>query len=238
MLLALNISLTPEINSTIVPPKYEQIFATIPLTNSGLALTFGGAFQNSLRSMIVDGDNNAAAACITALGYSWINGTLHNGGFFFPQGKNGIWLAGTFTGSLPVIRIPSENDGEVAQATTCFDMANLYAHIFQKTLVDADSSNKMLNFLFDSASIGHNFSFFDYTQRGLPPRNFSVTHSKIGLGPLKTGQIVASEGAIVERHGTNQKFLIVFQNSFDDDNSLSAISFIVERTIELFLTSP
>jgi hypothetical protein len=233
------ISRTPGITSAMKLPKYEQIFATIPLTTGGLALTFAGPFQTNLRRMIINSDNNAAAACIMALGYSWINGTLHAGGFFFPEGQSGIWLAGTFTGSWPPVRIPSVNDGAAAQATTCFDMANLYAHIFQQTLVDADSSNDMLAILATTAAVGNDPSFMDFTRRsGLPPRNFSVTHTKIGLGPLKTGQMVASEGTILEHLGTGRKFLTAWQNSFNDDSSLIAVGYVVERTIELFLTSP
>jgi hypothetical protein len=118
-------------------------------------------------------------------------------------------------------------------------MANLYAHIIQKTLVDPGSSNEMYNILFVTAAVGNDPSFLDYTRRHfLPIRNFSVTHSKIGLGPLKTGPMVASEGAIVEHSGTGRKFLTVWQNSFNDNSSLFAIGFIVERTIELFLTTP
>jgi hypothetical protein len=80
--------------------------------------------------------------------------------------------------------------------------------MFQKTLVDASSSNDMLALLATSASVGDDPSFLDFTRRsGLPPKNFSVTHTKIGPGPLKTGQQVASEGTILEDQGTTRKFL-------------------------------
>jgi hypothetical protein len=233
------ISGAPGITPAMMLPTYEQIFATIPLTTGGLAVTFTGAFQTNLRRMIINSDNAAAAACIMALGYSWLNGTLNAGGFFFPPAQTGIWLAGTFTGAWPAVRIPSVNDGDSAQATTCFDMANLYAHIFQQTLVDADSSNTMLAMLATSAAVGDDPSFLDYSRRsGLPPRNFAVTHTKIGLGPLKTGQEVASEGTILEDLGTSRKFLTVWQNSFNDAQSLIALGFVVERAIELFLKNP
>ncbi|PGB76377.1 hypothetical protein COM05_29205 [Bacillus toyonensis] len=241
ILSSLNISINAEINSVITTPKYEQIFATVPLTTGGMALTFGGQFQTNLRQMIINSDNNAAAACIKALGYSWINGVLHAGGFFSPEGKTGIWIGGTFTGSLPYIRIPTMNDGEAAQVTTCFDMANLYAHMFQQTLVDSSSSNDMLNLLIVSAALGNDASYLDYTARSLPPRNFSVTHTKIGRGPLKTMEWVASDGAILEylnSEGNGWKFIVVFQNSFIDNNSLTALGYIVERTMELYLFAP
>ena len=239
ILSALGTAITPEINSTIKPPKYELIFSIIPLVTGGFGLMFSDTFQTNMIRMIVNSDNSAAAVSINALGYSWVNGTLHAGGFFFPEVKTGMWLAGTFAGLLTPINIPSINDGLVAQATTCFDMANLFAHIFQKTLVDTDSSQEMLNILFTTAAVGNDESFMDSTRRrGLPHRNFSVTHSKIGLGPLKTGRMVASEGAIVEHIETRRKFLVVWQNSFNDDSSIIAMGFVVDRTIELFLTTP
>lgn len=237
----LHITLSPEDRKKIKPPKYDQIFAAIPLTTGGFALDFGGQFQNNMNQMIINSNNNSAAACIEALGYEWIDGALSAGGFFFPEGKTGIWLAGTFTGSLPAVRIHSENDDDVAQATTCFDMANLYAHMFQQTLVDSGSSTEMLNMLFVTAAVGDDPSYLDYNRRQLPPRNFAVTHSKIGSGPLKTGAIVISDAAIVEfivSSGVGKRFIVVFQNSFADNDSVYAMGSIVDRTIELFHFGP
>jgi len=240
ILSTLDITLSVEDNAKIKTPKYNQIFAAIPLTTGGFALDFGGQFKNNMTQMIINSDDNASAACIEALGYKWINGALNAGGFFFPEGKTGIWLAGTFTGSLPAIRIPSVNDDDVAQATTCFDMANLYAHMFQQTLVDSVSSTEMLNMLFVSAAVGNDPSFLDYTRRRLPPRNFAVTHSKIGSAPLKTRKYVASDGAILEHivsSGVGKRFIVIFQNSFVDNDSIIAMGSIVDRTIELFLSN-
>jgi hypothetical protein len=233
---------TPGITRTMRLPKYEQIFAAVPLTTGGVACAFSGPFSTNMRKMIVNSDNSAAAACIMALGYSWINGALKAGGFFFPPAQAGVWLAGTFTGAMPPVRIPSVNDGPIAQGTTCFDLANLYAHLFQGTLVPVQGSaaspfsGEMLAVLAVTADVGADPSFMDFTRRpGLPPRTFGVTHTKIGLGPLKTGQNVCSEGTIVEHIDTGRKFLVVWQNSLNDDRSLIAIGTIVERTIELFL---
>ncbi|HDR8486630.1 TPA: hypothetical protein QC445_003448 [Bacillus cereus] len=228
-------------------PKYEQIFTM----NHSYEVIFQPQFQKYLQDMIIKGDNNAAAASIEALSYSWINGTLTTGGFFFPEGRTGIWVGGTFTGSMTPIRIPSENDGEVAQASTCFDMANLYAHIFQHSLVDYESSSEnnntysklMENLLIVSAALGNNESWLDFKRRKphLPERNFKVTHSKIGLGQLKSRDWVASEGAIVQRKiGEFYKadFIVVFQNSFSDDDSVNALRSIIDRTIDLYLAGP
>ncbi|MEU0853356.1 hypothetical protein ABZ387_36365 [Streptomyces flaveolus] len=220
-------------------PKYEQIFATTPAAGA-LACSFQPGFQDKLNKMIIKGTNETAAAVIQALGYSWINGALKAGGFFFPPAATGIWLAGTFTGSLPPVLIPSVNDGKVAQASTCFDMANLYAHIIRRTLVDPDSSNFMHALLATSAGGGDDISFLDFARRPvLPPRDFGVVESKVGYAPLKTGIKVVSEAAVVESLGTGQQFVVVFQNSLDDNaNSLPALGYIVDRTIKLSHPAP
>jgi hypothetical protein len=70
-------------------------------------------------------------------------------------------FAGTFTGAWPPVGIHSLNDSAVAQSTTCFDMANLYAHIFQLTLVDIGSANGMLALLATTAAIGNDPSFLE-----------------------------------------------------------------------------
>jgi hypothetical protein len=204
-----------------------------------------------LQNMIIKGDNNAAAACIQELSYSWINGTLTAGGFLFPEGRTGIWVGGTLTSSMTPIRIPSENDGDTAQASTCFDMANLYAHIFQHTLVpykstfenDNTFSRLMEILLMVSAAEGNNGSWLDFRRHKplFPERRFNVTHSKIGFGPLKSRDWVASEGAIIQRkigefHKAN--FIVVFQNSFSDDHSINALRSIVDRTIDFYLAGP
>ena len=84
------ISSAPGIMRAMTLPKYEQIFSVIALTTGGVAATFSGTFQANLRQMIINSNNNAAAACITALGYSWINGALQAGGFFSRQGRQGF----------------------------------------------------------------------------------------------------------------------------------------------------
>ncbi|MEM5650808.1 hypothetical protein AAHB57_28700 [Bacillus cereus] len=130
-------------------------------------------------------------------------------------------------------------------------MANLYAHIFQHSLVDYESSSEnnntysklMENLLIVSAALGNNESWLDFKRRKphLPERNFKVTHSKIGLGQLKSRDWVASEGAIVQRKiGEFYKadFIVVFQNSFSDDDSVNALRSIIDRTIDLYLAGP
>lgn len=231
------ISAAPGVTAAMRVPKYRDIFAVIDLTTGGVAVEFTAAFQSNMRAAIVDSNNNAAGACVQALGYSWINGTLQKGGFFLPP-DSGIWLAGTFTGAWPYVRIPSDNDGPVAQAMTCFDMANLYAHIVRRTLVDQDASVRMAKLLYDAAMIGPDASFMDHLRRPeINTRSFFVTHNKVGLGPLKTGAMVASEGTIVTHGPTGRNFLTVWQNCPSNATAFNAMAFIVDRAIELFIAA-
>jgi hypothetical protein len=229
---------TPGITRDMKVPKYSQIF-TATDTGAGLVADFTNTFRTNMRRMIVNSDNAAAAECVKALGYSWINGTLKAGGFFFPPAQDGIWLGGTFTGAFPPVRIPCVNDIDTAQGASTFDVANMYAHVLNGTLVDAASSTDFSAHLQVTASAGADPSFMDKTRRPqLPFRNFSVTHTKIGSGPLKDGRTVLSEGTVVEHMGSDRKFIAVWQNTFKDDDSVFAMGFIVERAIELFLAGP
>lgn len=228
------------ITRTMKVPKYQQIFSAAD-NGSGLAANFTETFRKNLFGMIVNSNNASAAGAITALGYSWINGALHAGGFFFPPSSDGIWLAGTFTGAFPPVRIPCINDVNTAQGTSTFDVANMYAHILSGTLVDSLSSTDFGAHLQVSAAEGADPSFM---VKGKPPRdtlpvrNFDVTHTKIGLGPLKTNRIVISEGAVVQHRASTHRFVVVWQNSFNDSGSIFAVGSVVERAISLFLGQP
>jgi len=189
-----------------------------------------------------------------------------------PQNGTGIWLAGDFSVSGiwqhfkdyvhmdpkdPVdftqkvgpkwdyVRVNSFNDGPVAQAMTCYDMAKLYVLLQQKklvmdTIVSQHSCSDMLNFLaLALTTLGESF-----INRPTPPPKFTVDNTKLGLGPLKTGQSVASEASIVSRNGTS--FVVVWQNlsvRFLGDGSIdpklfAPIAMIVDETIRRYLNLP
>jgi hypothetical protein len=238
------ISNDPAITPSMKAPKYRSIFDSQGLASGGCLISFTQSFSANIRGMIVNSSNPAAGACIQQLGYSWINGVLANGGLFNPTTEQGIWLAGTFIGALPVVRIPSLNDGPSAQAMTCFDMANLYALLFEKTTIDSRSPDsicdEMLALLAD-ATVGADPSWLTAGVRpgvtGLSS-DFSVTHTKIGLGPLNAGGDVASEATIVQHNPTGKKFIVVWQNALNLITMLNGVSFLVEKTIKHFLGIP
>jgi hypothetical protein len=101
----------PGITDAIRLPKYPNIFASPQgLASGGCAMSFSAGLTNNVRGMIVPSDNNMASATIQALGYSWINGLLSQGGLFDQNTNTGIWLGGTFTGAFPAVRVSSVND--------------------------------------------------------------------------------------------------------------------------------
>jgi hypothetical protein len=242
------ISSNPAITRSMKIPKYPSIFVAIPLLGGGFSIVFNPAFSASIHGMIVNSSNPAAGTCVQALGYSWINGVLTSGGFFNPATQQGLWLAGTFIGGgFPPVRITSINDGLVAQAMTCFDMANLYALLFEKTTIDSGGHDKicgeMLGLL-AATTLGQDPSWMKAGARpditGLDGA-FSITHTKIGLGPLKPengGFEVASDASIVQHNPTGKKFITAWQNVRNDISSLNGASFLVERAIKNFLGIP
>lgn len=218
-------------------PEYRRIFAAIPLQAGGFGVDFTADFETRMFNMIVPGDNGAAAQVVMRLGYSWINGALASGGFFTPPDR-GIWLAGTFTGALPPVRINSVNDGLVAQAMTCVDLANLYALMVQEALIDSNSSRRMLELL-RQAQNGPEDAWITRSSIGFPGFSLDVTHTKIGLGSLKPengGFEVRSEGSILRHRATARRFITVWQDT--DNASLREVPVIIDRAVNKFLGGP
>lgn len=245
----------PGVTQQMRVPKYSTIFGSPQgLASGGCDMSFSQTFADNIRDMIVPSDDIKAAKSIQALGYSWINGLLMKVGLFDQNTNQGIWLAGTFAGDLnnnpgnaslwPYVRIPSVNDGPSAQATTTIDMVRLFALTLEGDVLDSRSidgiSSDMRKLLSDAQSVGDS-SFMTTGARpginGLGP-GFTITHSKIGLGPLKAGGDVASEATILNHDGTGQQFIVVWQNLRNLNDRHNAMSFMVRRTILNFLGIP
>lgn len=71
-----------------------------------------------------------------------------------------------------------------------------------------------------------------FIDRASPPLHFTVTHTKVGLGPLKAGPDVSSEGSILV-HDSGKKFVVVWQNLLNGD--FDSIGHVVRDTIDRFL---
>src|SRR5262245_25998590 len=78
----------------------------------------------------------------------------------------------------------------------------------------------------DAAIAGQDAAFIDHVRRPgqIAPRSFSVTHNKVGLGPLKTGATVASEATILNHAPSNRNFLTVWENCPSDPAAWNAIA--------------
>lgn len=235
----------PGIVSTMRVPKYATIFAPpTPLASGGCLIAFDPTFADDLRQMIVPSNNNSASVTIQRLGYSWINGLLSRAGLFNQGTEQGIWLAGTFTGAFPAVRVPSSNDGPSAQATTTVDMARFLALLIEGTTLDSRGvdgiADDMRGLLAEAQLVGDS-SWMTTGARpgylGLGP-GLTITHCKIGLGNLNAGGDVASEATVLTHDSTGQQFIVVWQNVPNLADPQNAISFLVARTVLNFLGLP
>lgn len=194
--------------------------------------------------MIVPSNNHSAGECIRRLGYAYINVKLMNHGLYNPSSSSprGIWLAGDFRGGIRV-EVDSSNDGEVAVATTSFQMARFFSLIQSRKLIDEDSSKDMKALLkeahgVDSAWISREGS-----------RLFKFEGVKVGLANLKPntppkGPDVFSEGVLLKwkneaelTHNLNGGIAVCWQNLRRDaiDTAWLAIAEMIEKTFSNFL---
>lgn len=207
--------------------------------------------------------NPGARGIIRPLGYSFINVSLMRSGFYDPTTRNGIWLAGDYSGDLPaaqrlaVSRVPVVNDnvpGGGAQATTTKQMSTMFHHMHLKTgfahIADATERDAANQDMHDILTSGDSFSPSPYPS----PGKFSRHCGKVGignLGPVDTpGLSVFSEGSVVQwttpptlvgafntAHSRNLSgdFVLVWQNLFGQGTSWDAMVRLVTSAMENFL---
>jgi hypothetical protein len=214
-------------------PQYASAFEVGPPAGpeAGPGVDFAPRFASHLDRMIAVSDNGSAAQCVHGVGYGYLNGALVSAGLFDPTSNVGLWLAGDYAGSYPYYRIRSVNDGLVAQAATVTHLAQLYTLLHDGLLVDERSSQEMLALLARAVAVPE--VFIDRAS-GL---DFRVTHTKVGLGPLKPengGTSVYSEGSIL-RHASGRQFVAVWQNFVFGDEGFDPIGWVVRDTIRGYL---
>lgn len=213
-------------------PQYAAAFEMAPhVQGAASTVRFTSALVGHLEKMIAISDNRSAAQCVHASGYGYLNGALTDAGLFDPKTEKGIWLAGDYIQGYPYFRIKSANDGMVAQAATSIQLAHLYALIHDGQLVNAGSSTEMLALLAKAVAVPE--VFIDRAAN----LNFKVTHTKVGLGPLKSengGASVYSECSILE-HVSGRKFIAAWQNFVFKDQGFDPIAHVVRDTLDLFL---
>jgi hypothetical protein len=143
------------------------------------------------------------------------------------------------SGWLP-ITIPSVNDGDVKQVTTCIDAARLMVLLADDKLVGTTgastvglANSEMLAMLHRAVS-GHAPSMV-----GRVPTVFSILQSKIGVGDLKPvngGEKIFSEAMIVKQAGSPMReFVVVWQNvKAATKRDLDRIRDIIQNTVDAY----
>jgi hypothetical protein len=215
-------------------PRYSDVFEVLanPKAAGTFYVSFKKTFLDHLEKMIAVSSNGSAAACVHGSGYGYLNGMLASAGFFDPGTHTGVWLAGDYESQYPYFRIPSVNDGLVAQATTVLHLARMYTLMFDGTLVGGISSADMLDLLKKAVEVPEVF----IDRAASVKSRFTVTQTKVGLGPLKPkngGENVYSEGSIMT-HQSGRKFVVVWQNLVDAD-AFDTIGDVVTQTVTAFL---
>jgi len=144
------------------------------------------------------------------------------------------------------VDIPSVNDRDVKQVTTCIDAARLFVLLFDSKLVDNNLGNTMDLSNGDMASLLQ----LAVESTGAPgvgsapsmigeihPTAFSVTWSKIGVGDLKPvdgGDKIFSEAMLVhETAGKQRNFIVVWQN-VKTDLEIVRIRDIIQKTMSSY----
>lgn len=215
-------------------PRYADAFEAVAATSAQqgpISVRFTAEFTKHLEKMIAVSDNRSAAQCVYGSGYGYLNVALAAAGFFDAKTKKGIWLAGDYVRSYPYFRIPSENDGLVAQGATTQQLARMYTLLHDGKLVSAAASAEMMELLAKAVAVPE--VFIDRAAN----INFKVTHTKVGLGPLKKengGESVYSEGSILE-HTSKRKFVVVWQNLVCGNEYFDPLARVVCKTLDTFL---
>ncbi len=195
-------------------PVYQKMLTISPSGAGSSKVNFTKSFDTALENMIIPSSNDAAAACVHGVGYSYLNGALAAGGFFNTGAGSGLWVAGDYTGKYPYVRINSVNDGPTAQNGTTRDMVRLVSLLATKRLLQPADCDEMLGRLSRAAS-GVLGLPWDQPWAARPGilKPGCITHNKLGLGPLKSGQNVRSEVSILsEPVATGRKYVAAWQN--------------------------
>jgi hypothetical protein len=192
-------------------PSYQNVFATAQ-AGWNLRVSFSPAFDKALEQMIVPSNNVAAGTCVRGIGYGYLNGSLEAGGFFDPA-SGGLWVAGDYQQGKkwPYVRIASRNDGLVAQAGTTRDMAKLVALIMTGRVLDPASCEEMRGRLARAVRVDT-----PWVARTGVFKTGTITHNKLGLGPLKTGKNVRSEVGVYQSPvAKGRRYVVAWQNLVD-----------------------
>jgi hypothetical protein len=173
-------------------------------------------FKELLMLMASFSNNDAAARCITSLSYEYINAALVQAGLY-ENGKGGLWLAAPYphkpgaalTENLwmqePLNKDP--NTTRRYQVSSAKAAAAMFTLLAQRKLVDATSSDEMLDFL----QAGTN----DFVQNALSDASRDVNSIRTKIGVID--KLYWSQTSLVERnlvdHGKPIRYVISILNN-------------------------
>lgn len=149
-------------------------------------------FMHRLKLMVRMSDDMSAGSVASDIGMAYTFGVLTSEGLYNEPGRNGLWLSNTYGYDGKFMGF--EGSGvQLTAGATAYAVAEYLTRLHLKTLVDKESSERMLFILRERSGAGLGTeSRFHGMAAG------RVTHSKIGLW-RPTGN--TSEGAIVESTG-------------------------------------
>ncbi len=210
-------------------PDWRDMF-TASGTGAGMSVRFTPGYAASLEGMIVPSDNAQAGRCIRGVSYAYMNGLMLRHGFFDDISQRGVWLAGDYSGS-DVITIPCDNDRDTKQGTTSEAMARLGTVILLGSVLPAASHGDMTELLKKSAH-GKDSSYFTRKEVGGHLGGDKVTHGKIGLGPLKSGDDVYSDlNAIANPLDHGGRFIVCYTNVDYNPYAIDHVLAVFKRVI-------
>lgn len=149
-------------------------------------------FMHRLKLMVRMSDDMSAGSVASDVGMAYTFGVLTSEGLYNDKGKHGLWLSNTYGYDAKFMGF--EGSGvQLTAGATAYSIAEYLTRLHLRTLVDTESSERMLDILKERSGrgLGTQSRF-----HGLPTGR--ATHSKIGLW-RPTGS--TSEGAVVESDG-------------------------------------
>jgi len=252
-------------------PQYTKIFkvnATVPFVAFDDTVNFGTTaetgFEANLKKMITHSGNPAAAACIDALGFTYINCALAAGGFFTALPSHdtghGIWISGDYA-LLEARLVRTEHDGMGKLCMDTSTMCRLFALIEFGQLVDAASSATMHDWLAQTLANDVPWIITDDHDHEMTLHAFDVLRNKLGVDqlgrpatatrPSTLGQNVFSECSVLGwkiegppatstltqliNKGFSTKVIVCWQNWQEDQmHTFHGVREVVRQTVREF----
>lgn len=193
-------------------PRYAAAFVAMP-GSSVPRIEFTSDFESSIELMMVPSDNISAGRVVQGVGYGYINGALERGHFAHRRHDEGIWLAADYwpsgtSGKYPAFRVASKNDPTTAQGGATLHLARMTAMIVDKKLVGSRSSGQMYKRMRDAQGVDSSW----LSRLSAWSSRFDTLATKIGLGPLDSGDLVYSEVLHAVHKNTGREFVVAHQN--------------------------